>query len=207
MTETRLIETPVHGRILVRHGPESHLLVAFHGYAQNAEIEMAELELLDVAGWTRVAVQALHPFYLRQSDQIGATWMTRQDREEAIVDNVEYIRRVLAQFPTPQRLVFTGFSQGVAMAWRAATAFAADGLMVLGGDAPPDIPADIPLPPLLLGRGDDDDWYTAEKLEKDMKFIGGRTSVELCRFPGRHERSEAFRTAQREFLARVASSG
>lgn len=85
--------------------------------------------------------------------------MTTEDREEAIADNVAYVAAVLnavrAEFASTGPLVFAGFSQGVAMAYRAA-AFAApcDGLILLGGDVPPDVaPVASTFRRVLLGRG------------------------------------------------------
>ena len=94
--------------------------------------------------------------------------MTKQDRELAIADNIAYVRRVIdavrAEFPTRDALVFAGFSQGVAMAFRAAAHVQASGLIVVGGDVPPDVAAGTPvqLPPVLYGRGRDDALYAAE---------------------------------------------
>jgi dienelactone hydrolase len=80
--------------------------------------------------------------------------MTSQDRELAIADNVAYVRNVVAQFPAARRIVFAGFSQGVAMAYRAAAAIPTTAVIALGGDVPPDvIPVARSLPPVLVGRG------------------------------------------------------
>ena len=46
--------------------------------------------------WLAVAIQALHPFYTR-SQRVVASWMTRQNREAAIADNISYIDRVINQ--------------------------------------------------------------------------------------------------------------
>jgi hypothetical protein len=92
-------------------------LVGFHGYAQNAEEMLTELDRLpNCDAWTRVSVQALHRFYLRGDEKIVASWMTRQDRELAIADNVDYVDRVVRSLlaDAPQApVVFVGFSQGV----------------------------------------------------------------------------------------------
>ena len=61
------------------------------------------------------------------------------DRELAIDDNRAYVRSVVAQFPAPAQLVFLGFSQGAAMAYRAAAGSNATGVIALGGDVPPDV--------------------------------------------------------------------
>ena len=90
------------------------------------------------------------------------------------------------------------------MAARAAAyAGPAAGLIMLGGDIPPDIHADssVVLPPLLLARGERDDWYTEEKFKKDLSFLEGRAGVETCVFSGGHEWTDAFREAAGKFLA------
>ena len=43
------------------------------------------------ASWTRVAIQGLHRFYRGRSRTTVASWMTRQDRELLIADNVAYV--------------------------------------------------------------------------------------------------------------------
>jgi predicted esterase len=203
----RLIETTVHGRYLIRDGPESHLLIGFHGYAETAEIHLSELERFpDATNWTLVAVQALHPFYVRSTQQVVASWMTNLDRMEAIADNIAYVNRVVASLPPANTLVFAGFSQGAAMAYRAANAIPCGGLIILCGDLPPDAAAEA-LPPLLIGRGMRDDWYSAEKLKKDLKSLeGSNQAVEALEFEGGHEWTDAFRTAAGKFLERIRMS-
>src|SRR3954466_10085751 len=119
--DVRTIAATVHGRYLVRDGPPERLRIGFHGHGEPAEAHMAELgQIPGIDRWTAVAVQALHPFYVSRTGLIVASWMTRLDRELAIEDNREYVRSIVAQFPTPAQLVFLGFSQGAAMAYRAA---------------------------------------------------------------------------------------
>ncbi len=105
-------------------------------------------------------------------------------------------------------LVYVGFSQGASMAYRAAAGagHACDGLVALGGDMPPEI-ADDPstkLPPVLVGRGEADDWFTREKLELDLGRLA-RLGVSVRRvvFPGGHEWTDAFRAAMGEFLESI----
>ena len=197
------IPTQTHGRYLVRDGPPERLFLGFHGYAQNAEIHMADLETIPgIDAWTVVAVQALNRFYLGRSTDTAGCWMTRQDRELVIADNIHYVRAVVAALPPAEAIVVEGFSQGAAMAYRAAANLdRVAGLVILGGDVPPDVTG--PLPPILLGRGEDDDWYTDEKFKKDLKFLDGRARVQTAVFKGRHEWSDAFRSAAGAFLSRV----
>lgn len=203
--EVRTLPTTVHGRYLVRPGPEDRLLVGFHGYAENAARHLAELvKIPGVEQWTVVAVQALHPFYVTRTGEVVASWMTSQDREHAIADNQAYVRDVIARFPHPDRLVFAGFSQGVAMAYRASVGASASGIIALAGDLPPDVAAaTTSLPPVLIGRGTREEWYSEEKLNKDLNFLQTATTVEVCTFDGAHEWTDEFRTAAGRFLARL----
>ena len=196
------VATTVHGRYLYEdRGPE-RLLVGFHGYAENAEVNFAELQKLPgIERWSVASIQALHPFYTRTGDVV-ACWMTKLDRELAIADNVAYVRNVLVQLPEPRRLVFTGFSQGASMAARAAAHIDCDGLMLLGGDVPPEVKTDhARFPPVLLARGTRDDWYSQEKFDADVAYFAPRTRLTQCVFDGGHEWSDAFRDAAGKFLA------
>ena len=165
---------------------------------------MAELrQIPGIDRWTVVAVQALHPFYVSRTGMIVASWMTSLDRELAIDDNRAYVRSVVAQFPAARQLVFLGFSQGAAMAYRAAAGSNAAGLIALGGDVPPEVVESRPnLPPVLIGRGIREEWYTDEKLQKDLRFLREVTTVSLCVYDGGHEWTSEFREAAGEFLTR-----
>jgi predicted esterase len=202
--QTHTIATSVHGRYLYEERGAERLLVGFHGYAEDAATHLAELsQIPGIERWSVVAIQALHPFYTRSGAIVGS-WMTSLDRELAIADNIAYIRRVLEALPRPQTLVFAGFSQGAAMAARAA-AFAGrpDGLIMLGGDVPPDVDERAALPSVLLARGMRDEWYTDEKFKKDLSFLEAKTRVTRCVFDGGHEWSDEFRAAAGEFLGRL----
>jgi predicted esterase len=206
--DIRSIAATVHGRYLVRQGPPECLLIGFHGYGENAEIHMAELEQIPgIEQWTAVAVQALHPFYMSRTGKIVASWMTSQDRERAIDDNRAYVHAVIEQLPAPRQLVFLGFSQGVPMAYRSAAGSAATGVIALGGDAPPELhESRPPLPPVLIGRGTREEWYTEEKLKKDLSFLSTLTTVTTCLYDGGHEWTAEFRVAAGEFLKRRTDS-
>ena len=202
--DTRTIETTTHGRYLYEERGPDRQLVGFHGYAENAELHLAELgKIAGIERWSVAAVQALHPFYTR-TGQVVANWMTNVDRELALADNIAYVHRVMEAIGEPRTLVFAGFSQGASMAARAAARVGrADALVLLGGDIPPDVRDDpsVKLPPVLLGRGATDDWYTEEKFKQDLKYLEATTQVTVCAFAGGHEWTEEFRAAAAEFLS------
>lgn len=216
MTETRTLRTATLGRYLVEPasqaaGGDVPLLVGFHGYAQNAEHLLEELRgIPGAASWTLVAVQALHRFYSAKTREVVGSWMTSLDREQAIEDNLAYVARVVAELRANcgnGPLVFAGFSQGAAMAWRAAVNCGpCQGLIILGGDLPRDVAemADLRLPPTLLGRGERDGLYTAEQLGKDISVLEARGSTpEVVRFEGGHEWGPGFLSAVGRFLESV----
>ena len=199
------IEARTHGRFLVRvpdAAPPWPVLVGFHGYAETAGDHMDALQTIPgTAEWLLVSVQGLHRFYTRK-DRVVSSWMTREDRTLAISDNIDYVGRVLsrvrAEYQTHAPLVFSGFSQGAAMAYRAAAHSRADGLIILAGDVPPDIVEDrpVPLPPVLIGRGTRDEWYTEAKEAADRAILAKVDArVDVCVFDGGHEWTDAFRIA------------
>jgi len=200
------IETSTHGRVLIKDAGVSpsdvRFLVGFHGYAQNAEDMLAELDhLSNRNAWTLVSVQALHRFYLRGDERIVASWMTRQDRELAIADNIVYIDRVVRSLvaEAPQApVVFVGFSQGVAMAYRAGVlgAHRPRGVIAIGGDIPPDVKTSPSnkFPPILVTAGESDRFYPQAKVEADEAFLrSAGVQFDVFRYQGGHEWTDPLR--------------
>ena len=204
------IATRIHGRVLVREAEDPVAVIAgFHGYMENAEIQMARLEALPDSGRaTLVSVQGLHRFYRGRGEEVVAGWMTRQDREAMIADNIEYTDRAIESSAPAEIPLFTlGFSQGVAMAFRAALRGRrrAIGVVAVGGDVPPELLEDATLafPAVLLARGERDDWYTNAKLEADASALRGRhTQVETLVYPGAHEWTVEVAAAAARFIDR-----
>jgi predicted esterase len=57
------------------------------------------------------------------------------------------------------------------------------------------------LPPVLIGRGTGDPWYTEEKMARDLGTLRARgTQVEALVFAGGHEWGPAFLEAAGRFL-------
>lgn len=234
-----LVPATVHGRVFIesderaavslpRHSGEAsksglRALVGFHGYAQTGADMMEDLRRIPgTDGWTRVSIQALNRFYIRGNERIVSSWMTREDREHAIADNIAYVDAALARaevagfsprhLARPEghalRAVFVGFSQGAAMAYRAALMGAqpAAGIIALAGDIPPELKVDgrtrHPWPKVLVGVGDKEQWYTGAKLDDDLAFLKARgIDSSVVRFKGGHEWTDEFRNAAGDFLA------
>ena len=133
-----------------------------------------------------------------------------ENADRHLADNLRYVNAVIdavkASHETNGTLVFCGFSQGVAMAYRAAICghHKAHGIMALAGDIPPELKVDSHRhwPAVLVGRGEEDDWYTHDKLDQDIKFLRSLSvPVKSLIFLGGHEWTEDFRIKAGEFLS------
>ena len=204
----------VHGRYLVQppsSGAADRWLVGFHGYAQSAALFLPDLVRAARSGrWLVASVQALHPFYTKR-DEVVANWMTREDREHAIAGNIGYVDAVgdalEREFGAPRAIVFAGFSQGVAMAWRAAMNGRrnAAAIVTAGGDVAPDIlEAKRPWPHVLMLTGKSDPWYTPERLAAEAAQLSSRgADVQTQVFDGGHEWGDAVAESVADLLGQV----
>lgn len=214
-----LVEVAIHGRYLIRSDSSKdavHLLVGFHGYGENAERHLDDLlEIPGLRDYRIAAVQALHPFYNTKTGEVVASWMTKLNRESTIAENIQYVHAVVeslqADLLDSPKLVYLGFSQGVAMAYRAAVAagYPCSGVIALGGDLPPELTEEQleQLPPVLIGRGKRDEWYSPEKLESDVaRLESSGVTVTSNLFDGGHEWTPEFNRSCTDFLAGLNES-
>ena len=115
-----------------------------HGYGQSARAFLGEFEPLATPARLFVSPEGLSRFYLRgTSGRIGASWMTREDRESEIADYVRYLEALeerLALGPAVRRGVL-GFSQGTATAgrWAVLGSRPPERLVLCSGGLPPDL--------------------------------------------------------------------
>jgi predicted esterase len=196
----RTIAAGTHGRFLIvppsAAGP-APILVGFHGYGEAAEAQLERMRAVPGTDhWLLVSIQGLHRFYQRRANEVVASWMTRQDRELAIKDNLAYVAGVMdaidREWPGAPRLVFAGFSQGVAMTFRVATAASrrVDGVIAVGGDVPPELDATAlaRVATVLTCRGARDEWYTPSIFSNDVRRLReAGTDVRPLEFDGGHE--------------------
>jgi predicted esterase len=199
MQVERTIEATSHGRYLTA-SPEGTspnvAIVGFHGYGENAQTQMARLHSMARGlSCLLISIQGLHRFYRGSSNEVVASWMTRQDRELAIADNISYVARVvesvLAERKVRPPVLFAGFSQGVSMAFRAAVTSGVQPAAVaaVGGDLPPEIQPEMlkRLSGAMLCRGVGDPYYSNEKFRDDeARLSGAGVKVRLFEFDGGH---------------------
>ena len=150
--------------------------VALHGYGQRAADFAERCAVLTGPDRAVVAPEALSRFYvdgLETHEQVGASWMTREAREDEIADYVEYldavVRRLRPDDASPSICVL-GFSQGAATAsrWALLGDTAVDRLVLWGGAPAHDLDLDAHAERLraldvTLVIGTDDPYVTDER--------------------------------------------
>lgn len=124
-----------------------HIYIILHGYGQLASRLVQKFSHLGEDVFA-IAPEALSRFYWDgTTGQVGASWMTKADRESEIEDYCDYIQQVYEQFlpqiPQNCKVHLFGFSQGGATAMRWAMLRQAkklDSIILWASDTPPDLP-------------------------------------------------------------------
>ncbi len=186
-------------------GSATEVWIALHGYAQLASRFLRWLLPLDDGRTLVAAPEALSRFYLetgvdgRHGKAIGASWLTREDRDADLRDHLGYLDRLheqlLSRSAAHPRVVILGFSQGAALAarWVAEGTVRPDILALWGAPPPPDVtPARLSERlagrPLHLLGGDRDGYLPGDTLESAATpFAEAGAAVTVTRFSGGHQ--------------------
>jgi len=175
-----------------------------HGYSELARPFLRRFESLDDGTRLLVAPEALSRFYLdaragRPPQRIGASWMTREDREREIADYLGYLdalydrcREAWGDRPVTVRVL--GFSQGAATAvrWAVHGRAAPAEVVLYGALLPPDIlPGDLrslrPTLRVVLVGGDRDELLDHAELANQVAALkAAGVESRLIRFEGGH---------------------
>jgi predicted esterase len=122
-----------------------------HGYGQLAEYFIRHFRPLQAKHRFIVAPEALSRFYVKEWTRVGASWITKEEREYEIPEYVQYLSDVRATIveelqkkggnPAMVRLVGCGFSQGVTTLcrWIVRENIPLERLICWGGDIPREI--------------------------------------------------------------------
>lgn len=130
-------------------GSVEEVWIVVHGHGQLASVFITYFNSIATPGRLVVAPEALNHYYVEagtsrraQDARVGATWMTRLDRENDIADYVDFLDGVWGETAArAARVVALGFSQGVATAcrWIAMGKSRVDRLVAWAGQLPPDV--------------------------------------------------------------------
>lgn len=170
-----------------------------HGYGQLAADFITKFNPIHEDSRFIVAPEALSYFYAKRAPvRVGASWMTRENREQEINDYLAYLNQValFVYDMLGRRLPSTvlGFSQGATTAsrWVTMGRFPAKRLILWGGDIAQDLnlkefsPVLNNLSPTLI-VGDKDHYITGERLEQEEERLKTHNiSYELITFKGGH---------------------
>lgn len=126
-----------------------NIWMVFHGYGQLAEYFIKHFEELDAEENAIIAVEGLSRFYVDGlSGRVGASWMTKDDRELEIKDQSNYINAVLKDVgvepnSSDYNFIVMGFSQGTATAirWMVQNQVRPKHLVMWAGSFPHDVDA------------------------------------------------------------------
>lgn len=176
--------------------PERLWLVC-HGYGQLASRFIKKFKELDMNRSLVVAPEGLSHFYLEGlSGNVGASWMTKHDREQEIENQFSFLETLmLSKVRTlhPKRLTLLGFSQGGATIcrWAAKTELVFDDLYLWATIFPPDMDAGF-MEKTLQGKnvkifyGTEDPFIKDEHIERAEKYLGEVPDLEIVSFEGDH---------------------
>jgi predicted esterase len=177
-----------------------------HGYGQLAREFIRYFSDLADEQSLIIAPEALNRYYTvsgtsapARDRPVGATWMTREDRDAEIEDYVDYLDALHAEVAAPHvargaRVHVLGFSQGAATAsrWMQFGRAHADRLILWGGILPPD--ADLSRGPQSLRGvsltyvvGSNDEYVTPAVLDAERaRLSSSGVPYELIEFSGGH---------------------
>ena len=184
-----------------------------HGYGQLATYFSRHFAFLTEADPLTVVIapEGLSRFYLAgNSGRVGASWMTRDDRQHEIQDHVNFLNqlaeKVLAECLPDVEITVLGFSQGTATVarWLAQAWFRPVHLILWAGGFPEDLEPEIAREllqnlRLTVAIGTSDEYIDAPKLETQLQLLRqlGATPA-VVTFTGKHE-------LNRDLLARLAT--
>jgi predicted esterase len=122
MTENKLsIEKTIRYYTIGDIEKANYLLISLHGYGQLPSYFGRKFEDLSEDIFI-VLPEGMHRFYLEgSSGRVGASWMTKEAREDDINDNLNYLEQLIDLITVKksfQKIILLGFSQGGATAAR-----------------------------------------------------------------------------------------
>lgn len=189
------------------HGFPRELWIVCHGYGQLASRFIKQFALLDDGTRLIVAPEGLSRFYLdpiaerrqQSAPRVGATWMTREDRDAEVADYVHYLDLVASEVRhhlagASPRIIVLGFSQGTATVsrWLAASELRAEQLVLWSGAIPPELDlaawsSHVHGAAITLVAGESDAMVSPEAVASEAERLSAAgVGYTLQRFPGGH---------------------
>lgn len=178
-----------------------HVWFVCHGYAQLANYFINNFDELDMNKNLIIAPEGLHRFYWKGfSERVVASWMTKEDRENDILDYVNYLNVVYAEVISSLKnkkvkINVLGFSQGTATVcrWLASNKVKVDNLILWAGAFPSDMNFEknkevFNKLKTFVVVGNADEFINDDEVAKHSDLLKkNEIAFELIRFQGKHE--------------------
>lgn len=199
--QAQTVITPIQARYFTLgtlHAKTPAVWLVCHGYGQLASYFIRHFQPLADAGHFVIAPEGLSRFYLQGfSGRVGASWMTKEDRQTDIDNYVRYLSDVYkaATSGTEIPLHLLGFSQGVATISRWATLSGVPfrQLVIWAGVFPPDLPIEFSATALNKRKvtvvyGTSDPFLEEARIEEQLLLLQNMgIQPEVISFEGKHE--------------------
>lgn len=174
------------------------LLLVLHGYGYLAKYFIQKFKEIDLEKYVVVCPEAPHRFYQSAtSGRVGASWMTKEDRETDIENYISYLSHLMDALTTECKYkdaILLGFSQGGATASR----FMAFGnykftkfilwATVFPPDMAPSYFSQFSSSKNYFVFGNEDQFYSQEKIEEhygELKKLN--LPFQMINFEGKHD--------------------
>lgn len=178
----------------------SEIWILLHGYSMLAASYLQWFEPALRPGRLLVAPEGLSRAYFEEKGirRIGASWMTKEDRDVEIEDYVRYLDVLAEQLKLAAagaaRVEVHAFSQGTATAcrWVAFGRPKVDRLVLWGGGVPPDLPLDrygdaLTRAGLTIAIGRRDAYITEQDVDREQARLAAAGLLPVVhRFEGGH---------------------
>ena len=156
------------------------IIFALHGYGQLAKFFIRKFQTMS-ENFFIVVPEGFHRFYLNgTSGRVGASWMTKENREDDIKDYINYLNQLWEQIKVVhsfEQKILLGFSQGGATAarWLNLGNFQADKFILWAGVFPPDMEQNwtstFEKSSNIFVVGDEDPYFSADKISKHLELL------------------------------------
>lgn len=172
------------------------LWFVLHGHSQLARDFIGQFDYLAEPGSAVIAPEALSRAYY--GSRIGASWMTKEDRENEITDYVEYLNnlleKILSESKQGAEINIIGYSQGAhtAVRWFTGCKHKVERLFVCSSDFPRDADFSTLKQKLADAKmyytcGDEDEFIPMEWFDAAVMHLNeSGIAIEPVRFKGRH---------------------
>lgn len=169
-----------------------------HGYAQLAKDFIKEFGFLEEKNTLIVAPEGLSKFYSKNN--VGSSWMTKEDRLNEINDYVNYLDKIYYELSTrydlsQSEIHLLGFSQGVhtAVRWFIKSLYHFNDLLLCSSDFPEDAEFNVLIEKLKKSKlyflyGTNDNIISLKTYEDSINLLKIKNiNFDEVAFSGRHE--------------------